>query len=105
MSVIFLHDVVKLRTLKFVIAQLRAFVQEARFIQSQLKDKPLERALRDAILMVTNSSQTRQNILKKKDPILKEVLDIAKERELVLSESNNMDKTKELHSKQTLFEI
>lgn len=73
-------------------AELRQKAQKCGFTTSQLKEKPLDRALRDIVLMGTNNSHVRQNILKKKDPTLADVVQIAKEGEMVMREFEKLDK-------------
>ena len=69
------------------LAELRSKARYCGFNESCLKDLPLERALRDAVLMGTNSNRVKENILKKKDPTLAEVIAIAKDAEMVDKES------------------
>lgn len=78
------------------IAELRKLAHNSGFTESQLKDKPLDRALRDAIWMGTNNANVRHSILKKKDPSFSEVLNIAKEGEMLINESEKLDKLSNL---------
>lgn len=63
--------------------KLKEKAQSCGFLESQLRDKPLDRALRDAILIGTNSSAVRERILKKQDPTLSEVIKIARDAEMI----------------------
>ena len=75
------------------LAVLRDKAQNCGFSESQLRENPLDRALRDAILMGTNSFQVRQALLKKKDPSLIEVINIAKECEMILKEEKRIQRS------------
>lgn len=70
--------------------ELRTKAQKCGFTESVLRASPLDRALRDAILMGTSDDYVKNAILKKKDPTLAEVIAIAKEGEMVKKEIERM---------------
>lgn len=81
---------VTLQSIKEWLAELRSKAKKCGFTESRLRD--FERALRDAILMGTNNVGVRQSILKKKDPSLSEIIEIAKEGEMVDRETEKLEK-------------